>query len=611
MARGRRQEPAQDAAIGGRQDPAQAKIRAEQERTSRETTRNVDLTSLKQEQSSEGIPTPDEMTLPTTKQEQGASSRQAQAAQAAQEALNFVLEDPAQQKILQADKERNSRETSRNVDLTSLEQEQTSVGVSTPEEMARKKQQRAVQRASRRSQSSAQEASNTVGEDPVQAKIRAEEERKSRESSTNNVDVTSLEQEPTTSLGGLTPEEMTRRRRQERAEQRAVRRSHVTQGATQQVTNAVEDPAQAKVRAEDSRRQQRAIVRASRRSQASSIHSQGSTGEDLARLKSQASGDQPPDRTRYPGLSDSELQRKYDEKMAQLEGREKPLDVETKSVDEDAKPMTTPDSKDPKTQDVANDGAIPNGTAAVHGITMTQPDVEYGAQPLVEENELAVAIPIDDEAEIEQMGEKFKNITYALEYDPDSKPPLHQNRRFRLYGIGGVILVVLLVAILVTGLVTAGNKKVKSLEGLPPTPPPTDAPTTALESQYRNFFASEVSPMVLVEGTPLWQAAEWIINDDPMALSPTASNLLQRFLLAFFYFHTSRDGEWRSCGYVPGEDTCVFAVFKRDEEDKIFYEDRAGGVRWLSGRDECKWEGVNCFEGFDIISLELCKLVLP
>ena len=43
------------------------------------------------------------------------------------------------------------------------------------------------------------------------------------------------------------------------------------------------------------------------------------------------------------------------------------------------------------------------------------------------------------------------------------------------------------------------------------------------------------------------QALNWIVNEDPMESEPDADNLVQRFIMAYFYFATSQVGPWLSC----------------------------------------------------------------
>ena len=96
-----------------------------------------------------------------------------------------------------------------------------------------------------------------------------------------------------------------------------------------------------------------------------------------------------------------------------------------------------------------------------------------------------------------------------------------------------------------------------------------------------------------------------------MQLDLDAKNLLQRYLMALFYFHTSSGGEkpWRSCG-PPGDgdsSTGEFLRFERRPDDSIGFVPVPDSTRWLSGEFECLWEGVRCVDGEDVLGLELCE----
>jgi hypothetical protein len=112
-------------------------------------------------------------------------------------------------------------------------------------------------------------------------------------------------------------------------------------------------------------------------------------------------------------------------------------------------------------------------------------------------------------------------------------------------------------------------------------------------------------------GTPSYRAAQWIINEDPMRLTPADENLFQRFMLAFLWFHTTNNGDtkWRSCNPPENneDDRCVFEVFSRTPLDEIYFVPLEDQVRWLSGENECSWVGVECAGGPTVLGVKLCK----
>lgn len=105
------------------------------------------------------------------------------------------------------------------------------------------------------------------------------------------------------------------------------------------------------------------------------------------------------------------------------------------------------------------------------------------------------------------------------------------------------------------------------------------------------------------------RALRWIADDDPRQLSTTAPNLVQRYVMALFYYQTSNNGnkKWRSCNPpgvvgsggendidVDDDSKCILYEFMRLSDDEIEYVPQTGRTRWLSGKDECAWEGVRC-----------------
>jgi Leucine-rich repeat (LRR) protein len=116
------------------------------------------------------------------------------------------------------------------------------------------------------------------------------------------------------------------------------------------------------------------------------------------------------------------------------------------------------------------------------------------------------------------------------------------------------------------------------------------------ELEIFSLLVREFGDVVLEPDTPHNLAAQWIVS--PQGLPADVTRLLQRYILALFYYQTSENGTspWRSCN-PPSEfedDTCTFLEFAKLANDDIIYAPRPGSVRWLSSQDECNWEGVLC-----------------
>ena len=119
-------------------------------------------------------------------------------------------------------------------------------------------------------------------------------------------------------------------------------------------------------------------------------------------------------------------------------------------------------------------------------------------------------------------------------------------------------------------------------------------------------------------------AWNWLAYDDPMALPATAPNLLQRFLLALFYFSTSQRGPWRACNppaSFPNNGTLgelcyydglvgdgTFTAAGRDYTPEYERFESIIAMQWLSGWDECHWAGIFCDENGVIDAIHLGTL---
>jgi hypothetical protein len=205
---------------------------------------------------------------------------------------------------------------------------------------------------------------------------------------------------------------------------------------------------------------------------------------------------------------------------------------------------------------------------------------------LDDQENLAVAVAI-------QEGNNNKFLASAVEYDPDSKPPIYKNRRFRLYsGLLAMVLLGLVIGV-VLGLVFGGDdSKTIVVDG----DGATSAPTT-----YRESLGIQEQIEIMVGSDKLYdpsnsqyRALQWILHEDPSALEANAPSLVQRFLLVQFYLETSQKGPWDSCGRAEeGEEPtfCLHKAYNINTPDEIQF---IPSNRWLSERDECVWSGVRC-----------------
>jgi hypothetical protein len=233
------------------------------------------------------------------------------------------------------------------------------------------------------------------------------------------------------------------------------------------------------------------------------------------------------------------------------------------------------------------EGAVPQEYAHLTG---EHNDFHFGMSEYSDDEEagrLAVAVAVKD-----YEGEDVF-IPSAVEYDPDAKPPMYKNRRFRMYGLLGCILIIILLACAIGILaIQEKNDTVPTLQ-IPTTAPTCQRCSIGIEEQLELEVGSE---KLYDLSTSEFLAKQWIINEDPLQLVPEDANLVQRFLLATFYYESHKLGNWRSCNKQGDEDpdeTCSFLRIT-----KIYPREYEGvpGIRWLSSKHECQWAGLNCDE---------------
>lgn len=213
---------------------------------------------------------------------------------------------------------------------------------------------------------------------------------------------------------------------------------------------------------------------------------------------------------------------------------------------------------------------------------------------------IATAIAQDDEPEY---------IYNAIEYEPDSKPPLHRNRRFRVYTCFA-LFVALVIVTTMTVFVTVLSKEdevtneyITKDEG--PTTMPTTSPTTGRED---SGIIEQLEAGVLLRGEtfdtmadedPRILALDWILHGDGMQLVSDDVNLYQRYALAVIAYAFDSEA-WFVCGKRDINAT----TSECEVYDYIKNVTETFGV-WLSSTDECGWYGVTCSDDGIVRGVEL------
>jgi hypothetical protein len=218
------------------------------------------------------------------------------------------------------------------------------------------------------------------------------------------------------------------------------------------------------------------------------------------------------------------------------------------------------------------------------------PDIEYALGDM--QNGLAVAVPVTEEDD-----DAF--IPAAVEYDPDAKPPIYKNRRFRMYAFFAcIVLVVVAVGAAVGVTVTKDDGYIA----------PTSAPTQlreglGIEEQIERLVGSAA---LEDDDSPYAKALNWIMFDDPQQLTTDAENFVQRYTAAYFYYATTIVAPWFSCNAPTGNETADCFLQKLIATTPAKYEPIRSN-RWLSEASECEWAGVYCDDLKQFRGLEIGK----
>jgi hypothetical protein len=246
------------------------------------------------------------------------------------------------------------------------------------------------------------------------------------------------------------------------------------------------------------------------------------------------------------------------------------------------KPFIETDSRTAKDETISP-GLMSSGQDPLNGLEFG----EYGGD---EEDGLAIAVAVVEE-------DKDTYLPAAVEYDPDAKPPMYRNRRFRMYVCLAVTAVILGTVGAVLG-ITMTNGEVSQ-----------EIPYRATLGIRENVARIVINEQLDDYSSAYSKALDWIMYADPIAITPDNPKFFQRYLLAYFYYSTSVNKPWDACTPpVEGEsDTCEYTYLEDRLEDR---KTTKNGRRWLSGTDECLWVGVDCDNSFQVRGIEISKSVV-
>jgi hypothetical protein len=233
-------------------------------------------------------------------------------------------------------------------------------------------------------------------------------------------------------------------------------------------------------------------------------------------------------------------------------------------------------------------GLCSDGDIAGNGLTPNHADLEYGVYDESNEKGLVVAFAVDEDGE-----DMF--IPSAVQFDPDAKPPIYRNRRFRLYACLAIIVVVI-----GTVAATVGITLTPSTEEAPQVDVPYRATLGIRESVERIVGSEKLEDL----DSPYRKALDWIQDSDPLQSTPESATFTQRYIAAYFYFATSVKKPWGG-GCSPAKDgendECVYK--RLTSVDPVIYAE-VPWWRWLSINSECVWAGIFCDESGQVRSME-------
>ena len=150
-----------------------------------------------------------------------------------------------------------------------------------------------------------------------------------------------------------------------------------------------------------------------------------------------------------------------------------------------------------------------------------------------------------------------------------------------------------------------------------PTTTPSLSPTTTCNlslgarSALIRLKLASVSELLTVftAGTPQNEAADWLINLDELRLCPEADDLIQRYVLAVFYYST-RGNQWLECSAPDFEDPIAIDTDTANADCTIVVDDGESDA-WLTPSSECNWGGVICDIEGHVIGLEMSTFCFP
>jgi len=111
---------------------------------------------------------------------------------------------------------------------------------------------------------------------------------------------------------------------------------------------------------------------------------------------------------------------------------------------------------------------------------------------------------------------------------------------------------------------------------------PCGLPVEERRSQILAILSGDVSNVdsLVTPGNPQYDAVEWLIGQDDFLICPDDDKLIQRYVMAVFYFSTE-GGNWFECSQIGGCEICQIGGCQ-------------GSINYLRPVHECEWFGSFC-----------------
>lgn len=197
------------------------------------------------------------------------------------------------------------------------------------------------------------------------------------------------------------------------------------------------------------------------------------------------------------------------------------------------------------------------------------------------------------------------------------RQPLRKQRILELVLVCLVLVVIVTVTATVS-VVVVSKRQEEPLNGATMSSPSVGSRTEREREDISKVIFQTMDVSYSTSQTASWKRAmEWILDGDPLRLSPAADNLLQRFWLAYFYFSTTEGQLWSSCNPIihnSSSSATTTRTRNTTSTHHLCYHEHITGdgiytwvythwtserhemlaARWLSGQHECQWAGIYC-----------------